>query len=815
MSVRNLVLLAAVLVPGAVASAGPARSPYAIPATERTATIPGSIGATPVPGAVVDEPGLAEAAAVGLRHLPEVLGGWRLNGEIDRREWVLNLTQDEAIAASALQLAVTSAISVMPEASALKIEVNGHSFASQRLRATRAAGIQRIELSPGTLVAGANLIRVEARQRHRVDCSINSTYELWSEIDPVRSGLLMATTASTRRTLGDLAAIWPNDRGEVRMTAILPVDSGQETMQAAMTIVGQVALMTGTLHPVVDVAREPGSGPGLDIQFGSPAALAKVLNGRVLDTGDVALADPVVGGRQRLLVAGQTKADFDRALARLARTAETIASVGHELALDASRRIGGLSLASGDKVSLRDLGLDSSEFDGRMFRASSYIRLPSDFYPADTDKIRLTIDGGYAARLNPDSKFGVMVNGETVSTLPLPDPRGQVFSDRIITLPLGAFQPGLNRIDLNASVSSEADATCDMTQTEGQGNRFLLVAESTLSVPTLPRIAQFPNLAATAAGGLFPERRSLGMKMFIPHPDEDSLSAAATLAARFAVAAGRPLDLPAIFRAPAPDQSSALIVAASPDLSNAALEGFHIVPAELRSAWAVKPNQPAVAALSNDRTRNPLDRRIAALSVRERVNDDNLMTGSIDTPSVKPKAALAQPTGPSSRTLLENWRKTSTQDGMLDHVYASGLGAIRNLINWRPNDAQTFRPTPATSMILAQAPSPDKSSSWTLVTAPNARSLRYAVEDITAPERWSQIRGGTAAFQEVDNTVQAVGSEEAVYIATQPLSAANGRLIVAGWLSRNPLVYAAMLLLACLLVGAGSAFGLRQIGQKS
>ncbi|WP_407048507.1 cellulose biosynthesis cyclic di-GMP-binding regulatory protein BcsB [Methyloraptor flagellatus] len=200
-----------------------------------------------------------------LRRLPAVAGGWRLAGEIDRREWVVRLSEAEARRPARLQIALRSAVSVMPEGSRIAVAVNGTPL-GEIVVGGRMEAPARLDIPAGLLAAGANVVTVEAKQRHRVDCSIDATYELWTEIDPTLSGLSFESPATpavagTRLDLAELATLWPNERGETRITAILPPGAGQDLAEAALGTVARVALIAGADHPVAAMATAPGTDP--------------------------------------------------------------------------------------------------------------------------------------------------------------------------------------------------------------------------------------------------------------------------------------------------------------------------------------------------------------------------------------------------------------------------------------------------------------------------------------------------------------------------------------------------------------------------
>ena len=55
------------------------------------------------------------------------------------------------------------------------------------LAAGFAARAEPEDLPPGVLKAGGNMVRFAANQRHRTDCTVESTFELWTDIDPKRT----------------------------------------------------------------------------------------------------------------------------------------------------------------------------------------------------------------------------------------------------------------------------------------------------------------------------------------------------------------------------------------------------------------------------------------------------------------------------------------------------------------------------------------------------------------------------------------------------------------------------------------------------
>jgi hypothetical protein len=111
------------------------------------------------------------------------LGALRLEGESDSRSWTLHLTAAEAARAGAFAIGFKNTVLVMPEISRLRVTINGETLLTNPINSPTEFTRATAPLRPGLLRAGENNIRIEVFQRHRVDCTIKGTYELWTDID--------------------------------------------------------------------------------------------------------------------------------------------------------------------------------------------------------------------------------------------------------------------------------------------------------------------------------------------------------------------------------------------------------------------------------------------------------------------------------------------------------------------------------------------------------------------------------------------------------------------------------------------------------
>ena len=254
-------------------------------------------------------------------------------------------------------------------------------------------------------------------------------------------------------------------------------------------------------------------------------------------------------------------------------------------------------MEGGSALTLRDLGVSSQEFSGRLFRTGFDLLMPPDFYAADYGKMTLHIDAGYAAGLAKGSQLLVRVNDKDAASLPLPNPDGDVFRDRPVTVPLSHLRPGFNHVQIEAQVPTTADKQCDAAATIAGQRRFVLLDDTTLELPSIARIAHLPSLAVTAASG-FPYTRAQSGVLYLPHPDAATVAAAATFLSRLSGAAGAPLGLEVLVGKPPSDGRPAIVIGGFKDIPPGILQAAGLNAAAMRDTWAnVEASAAAVLRL--------------------------------------------------------------------------------------------------------------------------------------------------------------------------------------------------------------------------
>ena len=148
---------------------------------------------------------------------------FQLLGEDARRSVNVYLTGAQAAAKATLELGYLNAVVVAPEASTLAVIINGTSVLAQPIASSATDGRLHAEIPPGILRAGANTIEFDASQRHRTDCSVQSTYELWTQIDPTATQLRFEGTGLGQiAQLSEIAAVGFDPTGITSIRFVAP-----------------------------------------------------------------------------------------------------------------------------------------------------------------------------------------------------------------------------------------------------------------------------------------------------------------------------------------------------------------------------------------------------------------------------------------------------------------------------------------------------------------------------------------------------------------------------------------------------------------
>ncbi|WP_036303207.1 cellulose biosynthesis cyclic di-GMP-binding regulatory protein BcsB [Methylobacterium sp. 77] len=767
------------------------------------------------------------------RRLPATTDGFRMEGEEASLSLPVYLTEAQTRGRQRLRISYLSAISVAPEASELMVSVNGTVIGRTSIQAPGAVKVVEFEIPEGNLKLGYNAVSLSASQRHRVDCSLNATYELWTQIDPSRSGLVVAPVAAANLELKDLPALEPDDSGALPVRVVTSDKPNLPRLERMIHAVEALGLIGRIAQPVVEFGPPMSGRAGLNLIVGTAAELREMpdLEG-IGPTGGPRLLvlPPRADKAPTLVVSGTSYGEIEDAIAALARGGETY---GTATGLKAAALARGIILEGDETVSLKSLGVSTREFSGRLLRTDFDVYLPSDFLPADYGKVMLNLAGAYAAGLTSEARILVDLNGSNAASVPLAQTRGEVFENNTIPLPLARWRPGLNRVAIMAQVPAPADETCGLNATDSKRERFLILDRASLSIPTLARAARIPDLAATTSGALAFVKGERRPRLVLPSLDKDTVAAATTLAARLAVAAGRMIDFELAGDMQGGASGPTLVVGPVRSLSPSTLSGLGLDPDQIRTIWQARaettraPGQSgSVPAPTLDRLRRNLPQRcsLPELTMRAAVPSP-----SAAAPGETRRGAEAKL---SDGDLVTKWDETlrarhpfvEAAAGTVERagaVVSTLVGDPRTWFDAAKPSSATIAVPPGASLLMAQG-FPTKAAaqdgfdgSVTVVTAPNALLLKASTACLVDPAVWARIDGRFAFLDASDGSLETVAPRQVDFVETKTRSLSNIRLVTAGWLSMNPAIYVALTLGFALLLGLTTSSLVRNIGRRN
>lgn len=693
-----------------------------------------------------------------------------LRGEDDVATFTFQLDGAQAAAGGVLTLAYQNAVSVLPDTAAMDVEVNGRDAGRIAIASPNRVLAEKIALPAEFLKAGRNVVRVRARQYHRVDCSLEATYELWTRLDPAESGF-----ASPRTTVfsdfDSLLAVRRNAAGRTDVRLVVPGAVGDDALNEAAPVLQALVLLLNRDDVAVTVADRPGKGPGIDLVMAMDRYGASALSG-------LGLAGVPRGLSVRPGTEGERAMVVMRAASRNEVNAAVLAAVKGPMADGLKTGLfekgrGVLTVDAGERHTLREAGYQTRVFSGRLSRTEFALEMPADFYPAEYATLDLHLHAATSPGLDHVAQFLVRVNDRVVKSYPFRNREGEQVDGKLVELPLRAFRPGVNRVELLAEVPRPADAACRPEERDDSKPRFILLDKTAMEVPALARLGRLPDLSALA-GKAYPYGDGKAFDLFVDRADNQSAGAALTLLSRLALSARAPLAVTLAFGAPREGTGrDALVVSSQNDFAELGAAG--------KSAF---PSLSDVGAT------------VAAI-----LEPDPIVTAAVPE----------KPAGDDSAALLEAFYN-STAPTENDLPWASRAqawlaAASRGFGRWLKYEEEA--PSPLASrdggalVTLSQMRSPDGLATWTVVRGDAPRDVEAGVRRLVEPTVWQDLQGGAAAIETAGLSLVNLPAAERYVAGITDRSPGNLRRLAAAWLSDNFQVY---VLLVLVLMGGFAAW---------
>lgn len=698
-----------------------------------------------------------------------------LSGEIDQRQWTLYLTPEQAKSAVSLNIGYQNAIVVAPESSNLEVSVNNVALDRKSVSSPDAEGNVSMAIPAGALQAGANAISLGVQQRHRTDCTVQSTYDLWTDVSPGSTYLAFnADVANRFDSIDDIQATGADATGLTTINIVSPGLANPVAAQPLLKLAQALALRTQmpnqqiTFDTKLPGERKPGT---LTVLVGTSREIATITQ----SVPPEALAGPyagfesdIVNGMSVLIVSGPTPQTLQLAIDTLSASVERPAGSSlSSLSTRAWHSPDAPLVMSDRRIALSTLGVKSSEFSGRRFRTDFIVGAPADFYAAAYGEAQLLLDAAYSSEVLPGSHIDVYVNGNIASTVPISNRGGGIFRHLPIKVTMRHFVAGVNTIAIEAILVTDADAACVPGAPAAQTPRFALFDTTELHIPNFAMIGRAPDLTATNGVGQPYRASAQPVAVWLERVDVDTMSAAATLLSRLAVAGGHPVPVELVSAPASVGERDALFFGTLGQMPQSLVNQFYLAPAS-QVAWK-----------ETDSAGHPAQTDQLFDDWRQRV-DGGLWQGQVSS--------------------LEEWMKRN-------------FDISSDTLRFLPGAEQVYSPPANVTFMLAQGMSPGGDGVWTMATAPTAADLRTGMAAIVEQKRWSTLAGRVATYDATADKVETIAAEQPSFIITRPFTFSNWRLIATNWLSTNTLSYSLVFIGFLTLLGFVTFLMLRGMGR--
>lgn len=687
----------------------------------------------------------------------------RLQGENPLKGWTFIATPEQASSEATFDLGYRNAIVVAPEASRLTVVVNETPIIAQELRGGEFNQHLAVKLPAGILKPGVNRVRFQVEQRHRTDCTQESTYDLWTDIDAAQTYFsFQSPAAGTFARLEDLAAIGPDTEGRSHFRIVAPSFAGREAAPVLLKLAQGLSLASASPNLSFSIASTlpaTSSAGEIVVIVGTPDDLA----GLNLPSNSKPLSITPFKDGSALVVSATDWHGIEAAIESLLAASASRKSDGAAFQTSRWRMTDTPMVERGGKLTLAELGVPSEEFFGRRFSTEFSVGLPGDFYANNYGTATLMLDAAYAQSVLPGSNLNVIVNGNLATTMPITSAGGAVLKQYPIRITMRHFRPGVNTIAFEGLLKTAEDIVCAPGATMEHKSRFALFNTSELVIPPFAKLSLGPNLATTASFGFRNQTQPGVTAVLLGRTDEPTLSLAATALGKLALAAGRPLAIdvvPSLDRAAGVNTLAFGTVGTLPPETTADID--YTLPQA--SATAERATGGADAQAWNDKVSSSLVGSAFAGAARWAKNTFNLDLAAFSI--------------------------------------------------WPGRQAPLRLPETA-GLFVSQSVNPATKTLHTTIAAPTEASLETGIAAIGDQRNWDAIDGRASFLDMSKDRMESAPAAGRTVLALEVASFSNLRLVLTNWLSGNFTVYAMAMIVAATLLGLSTHALLSKLGRRN
>lgn len=391
----------------------------------------------------------------------------RLSGE--QADSTLDLFLPEGAPPREIRLSYRMSINSLPEASSLRLVVNG--VPTEPIRPDAFEGFTEAAFATDALVPGRNAVKIEVNQSHRIYCGPDASFAIWLEVDLQQSGVVLsAESAGRQATTADAAAL---------LAAQAARPEGIALRLAPGTDPGAVAALARKL-----AALSPGNSPAMREQtVWEPVSTDSPQAARIVVEPGTSPATEVLRGSDGALVLRIVHGLPDGADTPLPDLTPFLPAA---IAAQATKPL----LEPGIPTPMADLGRADIERKGHYIKEDLNFRLPRDWLVLGPQVAKMQLVYGFADGLPKGSLLLVKANGTTIQLLPMDRNGGEILPPLDIRFKAALLQPGPNSMTFEAIIPGDPpDLPCPTITAP----TLRVLADTLLDVPQTPAM-QFPGM---------------------------------------------------------------------------------------------------------------------------------------------------------------------------------------------------------------------------------------------------------------------------------------------------------------------------------
>ncbi len=477
-----------------------------------------------------------------------------------------------------MHLAFTNSIALLSERSVLRVVLNDKVIGQFYLTRNQPDHAVDIELPAKYLKVGSNQLQFIVSQHYTLECEDPAAPELWTQIHPDES--YFEAVVSWNKIIPNLGLLrdmideklW--DTYAYNVCFPNTTSGGLSPSQLSWgSIISQGVALNLTYRPL-RVTTSNSLVAGVDnVVVGQHNELTQYLTAAEIGAigGSFIAIKPMPGDPTRflLIITGRTEEEVSQAayafsLINFPLPDSQYAQIDKIPPLEKEFWIRNAPVRDPGIYSFRQLGMEKNQsiqgWNTGSVQLETY--MPGDLSQDDGSNIELRLHFAYGAAFRQDSVLNMFVNREFQYAIRLDDQRGGSAYGYKVYLPVKAFQPGRNLVEISPKMVPLVTDHCTMIQSENLW--FTLYRDSDFVVPRLQKKARLPslNLFSQTAFPFTSTPDGTDLAVLVASRDNSTVCAAWTLLGKMAQISGSVLARAELGFVPPKNKKDLLIVGA-------------------------------------------------------------------------------------------------------------------------------------------------------------------------------------------------------------------------------------------------------------